>query len=159
MKKKSPPGGTARTIAVNRRVRHDYHIEEQFEGGLALSGWEVKALRAGRAQVAEAYVVLKDAEAWLIGAHINPLESASSHVNPDPTRSRKILLHRRELGRLIGLVERAGYTLVPQDLHWTRGRAKISFGLAKGKKKVDKRQDIKERDWARDKARLLKQHS
>ena len=121
-----------------------------------LEGWEVKALRAGRAQITEGYVVLKAGEAWLIGAHINPLLSASTHVNADPTRSRKLLLHNHELAKLVGKIERAGYTLVPLDLHWTRGRAKLKVGLAKGKKQHDKRADIKERDWQRDKQRLMK---
>lgn len=156
MKKKKSGEGEARIIAHNRKARHEYAIEERFEGGLALEGWEVKAMRAGRAHIAEAYVIIKDAEAHLIGCHIIPLESASTHIHPDPTRTRKILMHRGELNRLIGLVERAGYTLIPLDLHWTRGRAKIEIGLAKGKKKHDKRADIKDRDWARDKERLLK---
>ena len=150
--KKSAP----RSIALNRRARYEYHIEEDYEAGLALEGWEVKALRAGRAQITEGYVVLKAGEAWLIGAHINPLLSASTHVNADPTRSRKLLLHNHELAKLVGKIERAGYTLVPLDLHWTRGRAKLKVGLAKGKKQHDKRADIKERDWQRDKQRLMK---
>ena len=150
--KKSAP----RSIALNRRARYEYHIEEDYEAGLALEGWEVKALRAGRAQITEGYVVLKAGEAWLIGAHINPLLSASTHVNADPTRSRKLLLHRSELAKLVGKIERAGYTLVPLDLHWTRVRAKLKVGLAKGKKQHDKRADIKERDWQRDKQRLMK---
>ncbi len=156
MNKKKSTAGESRLIARNRKARHEYKIEENFEGGLALQGWEVKALRAGRAQVAEAYVIIKQAEAWLIGCHINPLQSASTHVHPEATRSRKILLHRRELNRLIGAVERAGYTLIPLDLHWTRGRAKLDIGLAKGKKQHDKRADSKDRDWSRDKQRLLK---
>lgn len=154
--KKSKSNVGERIIAKNRKARHEYTIEENYEGGLALEGWEVKSLREGRANVAEAYVLIKDAEAWLIGCHITPLESASTHVNPDPTRTRKILLQRAELNKLIGAVERAGYTLIPLDLHWTRGRAKLDIGLAKGKKQHDKRADIKERDWARDKQRLLK---
>lgn len=145
-----------RQIAVNRRARHDYHIEERFEAGIVLDGWEVKALREGRAQVAEAYVYIQNGEAFLLGAHINPLQSASTHVVPKADRTRKLLLHRRELSRLIGATERAGYTLVPLDLHWTRGRAKLEVGLAKGKKKHDKRADIKDRDWQRQKERLLK---
>ena len=150
--KKSAP----RSIALNRRARYEYQIEEDYEAGLVLEGWEVKALRAGRAQITEGYVVLKAGEAWLIGAHINPLLSASTHVNADPTRSRKLLLHNHELAKLVGKIERAGYTLVPLDLHWTRGRAKLKVGLAKGKKQHDKRADIKERDWQRDKQRLMK---
>ncbi|HVT35484.1 MAG TPA: SsrA-binding protein SmpB [Nevskiaceae bacterium] len=145
-----------RLIAQNRRARHDYFIEETFEAGLALQGWEVKSLRDGRANVAEAYVVLKNNEAFLIGAHFTPLKTASTHVQPDPTRTRKLLLHEREIAQLIGKVERAGYTVVPLDLHWTRGRAKASIGLAKGKKQHDKRADLKQRDWQRQKERLLR---
>lgn len=145
-----------RQIAVNRKARHEFHIEEQFEGGLELAGWEVKSLRAGKANVAEAYVFLKNGEAWLIGSHINPLQSASTHVRPEPTRTRRILLHRREINRLIGAVERSGYTLIPLDLHWTRGRAKVNIGLAKGKKQHDKRADIKQRQWNIDKQRIMK---
>lgn len=145
-----------RSIAVNRKARHDYFIEERFEAGLALEGWEVKSLRAGRAQVTESYVHLRDGEAWLLGAHITPLNTASTHVHPDPTRTRKLLLHRHEIDRLVGAVERKGFTLVPLDLHWSRGRAKIEIGLAKGKKQHDKRATRKEQDWQRQKARILK---
>ena len=145
-----------RRIAENRRARHDYFIEDTYEAGLALQGWEVKSLRDGRAQITEAYVVIKNREAWLIGAHITPLLSASTHVHPDATRTRKLLLHERELSALIGKVERAGYTLVPLDLHWTRGRAKLQVGLAKGKKQHDKRATLKERDWQRQKERLVR---
>ena len=145
-----------RVIAVNRKARHDFHIEDRFEAGLVLEGWEVKALRAGKAQVAEAYVQIHKGEAWLMGAHINPLITASTHVNAKPTRNRKLLLQNRELSRLIGATERQGYTLVPLDMHWTRGRAKLEVGLAKGKKQHDKRADIKQRDWNRDKERILK---
>lgn len=144
------------TIAVNRKARHDYFIEDRFEAGLALEGWEVKSLRAGRVNIQEGYVVIRNGEAWLVGANISPLPTASTHVKPDPTRSRKLLLHRQELNRLIGATERQGYTLIPLDLHWTRGRAKLEVGLAKGKKLYDKRADKRERDWARDKERLLK---
>lgn len=146
----------ARRIAVNKRARHDYFIEDDVEAGVVLTGWEVKSLRAGRAQITEAYVVIKNQEAWLIGAHITPLPSASTHVHADPTRSRKLLLHAGELSRLIGKTERAGYTLVPLDLHWTRGRAKLQVGLAKGKKQHDKRADLKARDWQRQKQRLVR---
>jgi len=145
-----------RLIAVNRRARHDYFIEETYEAGLALQGWEVKSLREGRAQIAESYVIVRNEEAFLFGAHITPLISASTHIHPEPARTRKLLLHAKELSKLIGKVERAGYTLVPLDLHWTRGRAKLSVGLAKGKKKHDKRDDEKKRDWQRQKERLLK---
>ncbi len=156
--KKEPARSTAAAsrIAVNRKAKHDYFIEQTYEAGLALSGWEVKSLRAGKAQITEAYVIIKAGEAFLIGAHITPLEQASTHVRPDPTRTRKLLLHASELSSLIGKVERAGYTVVPLDLHWTRGRAKLSIGLAKGKKQHDKRADIKQRDWDRQKQRLLK---
>lgn len=150
------PSGDNRVIAVNRRARHDYHIEDRFEAGIVLEGWEVKSMRAGKANVAESYVQIHKGEAWLMGAHITPLKTASTHIKPDPTRTRKLLLHNRELARLIGATERQGYTLVPLDMHWTRGRAKLEVGLAKGKKQHDKRADIKQRDWNRDKERILK---
>jgi SsrA-binding protein len=156
MSKKNHADAGDRIIAVNRRARHDYFIEETYEAGLVLMGWEVKSLREGRAQIAEAYVTLKDGEAFLIGAHMTPLTSASTHVRTDPTRSRKLLLQTRELSQLIGKTERAGYTVVPLDLHWTRGRAKLSIGLAKGKKQYDKRADLKQRDWDRQKERLMR---
>ncbi|QHS09419.1 SsrA-binding protein SmpB [Sinimarinibacterium sp. NLF-5-8] len=145
-----------RTIAVNRRARHDYHIEERYEAGLMLQGWEVKSLRAGRAQITEAYVVLKRGEAFLIGAHFTPLKQTCTHEIADATRTRKLLMHRKELATLIGKVERAGYTLIPLDLHWTRGRAKLEVGLAKGKKLYDKRADLKEKDWQRQKERIMR---
>ncbi|HEX5787691.1 MAG TPA: SsrA-binding protein SmpB [Woeseiaceae bacterium] len=145
-----------RVIAVNRRARHDYFIEDRFEAGLVLDGWEVKSLRAGNAQLAEAYVHVRNGEAWLVGAHIPPLTTVSTHVKADPTRTRKLLLGRSELDRLTGQVERKGYALVPLDMHWTRGRAKLDIGLAKGKKQHDKRASKKEQDWQRQKARLLK---
>lgn len=151
---KSGSGG--RTIAVNRRARHDYFIEDRFEAGLVLQGWEAKSLRAGRAQLAEGYVQIRNGEAWLIGAHFSPLTSTSSHVKADPTRSRKLLLNRHELDRLTGAVERRGYALVPLDLHWTKGNAKLEIGLARGKKQHDKRAAKKDRDWQRQKERLLK---
>jgi SsrA-binding protein len=156
MSKAESKAGVSRSIAVNKKARHDYFIEERFEAGLALEGWEVKSLRAGRAQVTESYVHLRDGEAWLLGAHITPLNTASTHVHPDPTRTRKLLLHRQELDRLVGAVERKGFTLVPLDLHWSRGRAKLEVGLAKGKKQHDKRATKKERDWDRQRARILK---
>ncbi len=143
-------------IAVNKKARHDYFIEDTFEAGLALEGWEVKSLRAGRAQLTESYVHVRNGEAWLLGAHVSPLKTASTHIKPDPTRTRKLLLHRPELDRLLGAVERKGYTLVPLNLHWTRGRAKLDVGLAKGKKQHDKRATEKDRDWQRQKARILK---
>jgi SsrA-binding protein len=145
-----------RLIAENRRARFDYFIEDRYEAGLALQGWEVKAMRAGRAQLSEAYVYVRGGEAFLIGAHITPLKTTSTHVVADPVRTRKLLLHKSELERLIGAVERRGYTLVPLDLHWKNGRAKLEMGLAKGKKQHDKRATEKERDWQRDKARLLR---
>lgn len=156
MSKRKSTKAPSATIAVNRKARHDYFIEDRFEAGLALEGWEVKSLRAGRVNIQEGYVVIRNGEAWLVGANISPLPTASTHVKPDPTRSRKLLLHRQELNRLIGATERQGYTLIPLDLHWTRGRAKHELGLAKGKKLYDKRADKRERDWARDKERLLK---
>jgi SsrA-binding protein len=143
-------------IARNKKAYHDYFIEEHFEAGIALEGWEVKSLRAGRAQLKEGYVLLKEAEAYLFGCHISPLSSASTHINPDPTRTRKLLLHRSELSRLIGAVERKGYTLMPLALYWKRGRVKLDVGLAKGKKAYDKRAVEKERDWQREKQRLLR---
>jgi SsrA-binding protein len=145
-----------RLIAENRRARFEYFIEERYEAGLALEGWEVKAMRAGRAQLKEAYVYLRGGEAFLIGAHLSPLNSASTHITPDPVRTRKLLLNYSELQGLIGAVERRGYTLVPLELYWKNGRAKLAVGLAKGKKQHDKRAVEKERDWVRDKSRLLK---
>src|SRR5471030_537526 len=143
-------------IAVNRKARFDYFIEESFEAGIALLGWEVKSMRAGKAQVAEAYVYLKNGEAFLFGAHIGALNSASTHVDTDPTRTRKLLLNRRQLDHLVGKVERSGYTLVPLELYWKTVRAKLEIGLAKGKKQHDKRHAEKDRDWQRDKGRIMK---
>lgn len=151
-KDSSPP----RLIAENRRARYDYFIEERLEAGLALEGWEVKSMRAGRAQLAEAYVYLRNAEAFLIGAHIAPLSTASTHKTNDPVRTRKLLLHRNQLDHLVGAVERRGYTIVPTELYWKNGRAKLQIGLAKGKQKHDKRAAEKDRDWQRDKARVLR---
>jgi SsrA-binding protein len=144
------------SIVENKKAFFDYFVEERFEAGLALEGWEVKAVRAGRAQLKEAYVVVRHRELELIGAHISPLATASTHVKPDPTRTRKLLLHRNEIDVLAGKVERAGYTLVPLDLHYSKGRIKLEMGLAKGKKQHDKRAAIAERDWNRDKQRLLR---
>lgn len=146
------------TIAVNRQATHEYFIEERFEAGLVLQGWEVKSLREGRIQLKESYVLIKRGEAWLFGAHISPLLSASTHVNPDNIRSKKLLLHRRELSKLIGAVERKGYTLIPLSMYWKKGRAKLEIGLAKGKQLHDKRATSKERDWQREKARIMKHH-
>ena len=144
------------TIVENRKAQHDYFIEERYEAGLALEGWEVKAIRAGRAQLKEAYVTVSGEEIFLIGAHISPLPAASTHVHPDPVRTRKLLLHAEEIRRLIGKVDRAGYTLVPLDLHYVRGRVKVAVGLAKGKKQHDKRAAEKEKEWKREQQRLLR---
>ena len=154
-KKKSAADGGS-TIALNKKARHDYFIEQRIETGLVLEGWEVKSLRAGSAQIAESYVYIRNGEAWLIGAHFSPLKTASTHINAQPTRSRKLLLHRQELDRLIGAVERKGMALVPLDLHWHKGRAKLSIGVAKGKKQHDKRASDKDRDWQRQKERIIK---
>jgi SsrA-binding protein len=144
------------SIAENKKAFHDYFIEERFEAGLVLEGWEVKSIRAGRVQLKEAYVIVKDGEVWLLGCHISPLTTASTHVKPDPVRTRKLLLHEREIAKLIGKVERAGYALVPLDMHFTKGRVKLEIGLAKGKKQYDKRESEKQKDWQREKARLMR---
>jgi SsrA-binding protein len=143
-------------IVDNKKAFHEYFIEERYEAGLMLEGWEVKAIRAGRSQLKEAYVVLKKEEVWLIGCHISPLPTASTHINPDPVRSRKLLLHAHEIRKLIGKVQQAGYTLMPLNLHFTKGRVKIEIGLAKGKKLHDKRLVQKDRDWQREKSRLMR---
>ena len=147
------------SIVENRKAFHDYFIEDRFEAGIALEGWEVKAIRGGRANLKEAYVVVKNGELMLIGSHISPLTTASTHVHPDPTRTRRLLLHREEINRLIGKVERAGFTLTPLDLHYSKGRVKLAIGLAKGKKQHDKRAAIKEREWNREQQRLLRTNS
>ena len=147
------------SIAQNKKALHDYSIEERFEAGLALEGWEVKAIRAGRAQLKEGYVVIRNAELFLIGAHITPLPEASTHITPDPTRTRKLLLHAAQIDKLIGKVERAGYTLVPLDLHFKEGRIKCEIGLAKGKRQYDKREAEREREWLRERQRIVKQVS
>ena len=144
------------SIVQNKKAFHDYFIEERYEAGLALEGWEVKAVRAGRVQIKEAYVIVKGEEVFLVGAHITPLATASTHIRPDPVRSRKLLLHAEEIRRLIGKTERAGYTLVPLDLHYKGGRIKIEIGLARGKKQHDKRAAEREREWEREKQRLLR---
>jgi SsrA-binding protein len=144
------------SIAQNKKAFHDYFIEERFEAGMALEGWEVKAIRAARAQLKEAYVTVLRGELVLLGSHISPLPTASTHINPDPTRTRKLLMHAEEIDKLVGKVERAGYTLVPLDLHYTRGRIKLEIGLAKGKKQHDKRETEKEREWQREKQRLMR---
>ncbi len=145
------------SIVQNKKATHDFFIEERFEAGIALEGWEVKAIRAGRVQLKEGYVIVRGAELYLIGAHITPLPEASTHVNPDPVRTRKLLLHAAQIAKLIGKVERAGYTLVPLDLHYSRGRVKLEIGLARGKKQHDKREVEREREWQRERERLLKQ--
>jgi len=144
------------SIVQNKKAFHDYSIEERFEAGLVLEGWEVKAIRAGRVQIKEAYIILRNGELFLLGAHITPLPEASTHVQPDPTRTRKLLMHAQQIDKLVGKVERAGYPLVPLDLHYTRGRIKLEVGLAKGKRQYDKRAAEKEREWAREKERLHK---
>jgi len=158
MVKTKQPKHDGATIALNRKADHDYHIEQRYETGLALKGWEVKSLRAGRVQLKESYVRLLHSEAFLLGAHVSPLPATSTHVTPDPTRTRKLLLKRTELNRLIGLTERAGYTLIPTAMYWKRGRVKLGIGLAKGKKLHDKRATEKDRDWQREKERLFKHH-
>jgi len=144
------------SIAQNKKAFHDYFIEEKYEAGIVLDGWEVKAIRAGRTQLKEAYVIIRGGELFLLGCHISPLPTASTHVNPDPVRTRKLLLHAEQISKLIGKVERAGYTLVPLDMHFVRGRIKLEIGLAKGKKQHDKRESEKDRDWQREKQRLIR---
>jgi SsrA-binding protein len=144
------------SIITNKKAFHDYFVEEQFEAGIALEGWEIKSIRAGRANIKESYVIVRDGEVFIFGMHISPLMQASTHVKPDPVRTRKLLLHAREINRLIGKVERAGFTLMPLDLHYARGRVKLQIGLAKGKKQHDKREAEKDRDWEREKARLMR---
>lgn len=146
----------SKTIAQNRKAHHDYSFEQKFEAGLVLQGWELKSLRAGKAQIAESYVLIRKGEAFIIGSQITPLLSASTHINPDPTRTRKLLLHKKEINSLIGLTERKGYTLIPLSLYWKQGRAKIEIALAKGKKLHDKRETEKDRDWQKEKQRLFK---
>jgi SsrA-binding protein len=144
------------SIVENKKAFHDYFVEERFEAGLVLEGWEVKSIRAGRVQLKEAYVIVKDGEVWLLGCHISPMTTASTHIKPDPVRTRKLLLHEREIAKLIGKVERAGYALVPLNMHFGKGRVKLEIGLAKGKKQYDKRESEKEKDWEREKARLMR---
>jgi len=147
------------SIVENKKAFHDYFVEERYEAGLVLEGWEVKAIRAGRVHLKEAYVVVKTAEPFIIGMHITPLLSASTHVRADPTRSRKLLLNAEEIRKLIGKVEQKGYTLVPLDLHYNKGRVKIAIGLAKGKKQHDKREVEKERDWQREQQRIMRKRA
>jgi SsrA-binding protein len=155
-KKKKDPDST---IILNRKARHDFFIEERLEAGIALEGWEVKSLRAGQVQIRDGYVLLKNDEAFLIGLLITPLPTASTHIRPDPQRTRKLLLHRHEIDRLRGAVERKGYALIPTAMYWKRGRAKLEIGLARGKKEHDKRRALKEREWERQKQRLLRSRS
>jgi SsrA-binding protein len=144
------------SIVQNRKAFHDYFIEERFEAGLVLEGWEVKSIRAGRAQITEAYVVIRDEALWLIGAHISALPTASTHISPNPTRTRKLLMRAEEINKLVGKVEQRGYTLVPLDLHYKGGRIKLDIGLAKGKQHHDKRAAERDKQWQRDKQRLIR---
>mgnify|MGYP006276505437 CR=1 FL=1 len=155
MTKKTKPGGN--TIALNKRAKFDYHLEERFEAGVALEGWEVKALRAGKGQLVDSHVHVQDGEAFLLNAHITPLKEASTHIDPSPTRGRKLLLHRREIARLYGATSQKGYTAVATAMYWKGPLVKVEVALAKGKKQHDKREDKKEKDWQRSKQRLLKQ--
>lgn len=154
-KKNKKTKGSSSTIAQNRRARHDYFLEDNFEAGLVLEGWEVKSLRDGRGQLNESYIQIHQGEAWLHGAHISPMLSASTHIHPDDHRRRKLLLKRLELNRLIGAVDRKGYTIVPVSMYWKKGRAKLEIALAKGKQQHDKRATEKNRDWSREKARIM----
>jgi SsrA-binding protein len=147
------------SIAQNKKALFDYSIEERFEAGLVLEGWEVKAIRANQAHLKEAYVIVRNGELWLLGSHITPLKTASTHIHPDPTRTRKLLLRADEIRKLIGKVERAGYALVPLDLHFNKGRIKLAVGLGKGKRQFEKRDALQEKDWKREQSRLLKQRS
>lgn len=147
------------SIVNNKKAFHEYFIEEKYEAGLVLQGWEVKSIRDGRGNIKEGYVIVRDAALYLINANITPLKTASTHINPEPTRTRKLLLHKAEITKLIGKVERAGYTLVPIDLHYKGGRVKLEIGLAKGKKLHDKREAEKDKDWTREKQRLMKQNN
>ncbi|PIE45627.1 MAG: SsrA-binding protein [Gammaproteobacteria bacterium] len=156
MAKKKP--ANRNQIAKNKKARFEYHIEDTFEAGIELMGWEVKSLREARVQMTESYVTVKNGEVFLFGCHIIPLNSASTHVNADYLRTRKLLLHRREINRLVGLKERQGYTIIPLSLYWKKGKIKCEIGVAKGKKEHDKREDQKKRDWQRDKARIMKAH-
>jgi len=154
--KKKSKGTPSSTIALNKKAKHDYFLGDRFEAGLVLEGWEVKSLRDGRVQIKESFVVLQNGEAWLMGVNISPLLSASTHIHPNPTRSRKLLLHAEELSRIFGAVERKGFTLVPVALYWSKGKVKVEVALAKGKQAHDKRASEKNRDWGREKERLLK---
>ncbi|NOL51448.1 SsrA-binding protein SmpB [Pelistega suis] len=144
------------SIVENRKARHDYFIEDRFEAGLVLEGWEVKSIRAGKVQLGESYVIVRDAELYLLNMHVSPLATASTHIHPNATRTRKLLMHRQEINRLIGKVDIRGYTLVPLNLHYKNGKIKLEFGLGKGKKLHDKRDSAKDRDWQREKERIMK---
>ena len=156
MGKKKQNKTPSSTIALNKKARHDFFIEERFEAGLVLEGWEVKSLREGKVQLVDSYVFIKDGEAWVSNMLITPLQTASTHIKPEPTRVRKLLLHRQEIDKLIGATERKGYTLVPLALYWSKGRAKMEIGTAKGKKEFDKRAAKKDQDWQRQKQRIMK---
>ncbi len=156
MATKKKTKGHSNTIALNKKVRYEYTIEDKFEAGMVLEGWEVKSLRAGKIQLTESYVIIKKGEAWLLGAHITPLSTASTHIHPDPSRTRKLLLHRNEVDKLIGAIDRKGFTVVPLAMYWSHGLAKLEIGLAKGKQTHDKRADERNRDWKREKQRILK---
>lgn len=155
-KKKDKKGANSSTIVLNKKSRHDYILEDRFEAGLSLQGWEVKSLRAGHIQIKDSFIQIQHGEAWLHGAVITPLATASTHIQPDLRRNRKLLLHREQLNRLIGAVERKGYSIVPTAMYWSKGRAKLEIALAKGKKAHDKRSSEKERDWNREKGRIMK---
>ncbi|HEN47520.1 MAG TPA: SsrA-binding protein SmpB [Mizugakiibacter sp.] len=159
MAKNKAKGSSSGTIALNKRARHEYHIDERIEAGLALQGWEVKALRAGRIHLSEAYALVKGSEIFLFGASIQPLITASSHVLTDDRRTRKLLLHREQIDHLIGTVERKGYTLVPLAMYWKKSRVKVEIGLARGKQQHDKRAALKERDWNREQQRVLRRNN
>ena len=158
-KDKAKNAAVDKTIALNKRARHEYHLEERFEAGLVLQGWEVKAIRAGRGNMTDAYAYVKDGEIFLIGAQITPLIQASTHTIPEDRRQRKLLLHRSEIDKLIGRVERDGYTLVPTAMYWSKNRIKLEIALAKGKQAHDKRDAAKDRDWAREKQRAMRAHN
>ena len=159
MAKKPDKNKATGTIALNKRARHEYHLEQRYEAGIALQGWELKAIRAGRANITEAYAVIRHGELFLFGAQITPLIQASSHVVADDRRTRKLLLHRHEIDKLIGRVQRDGYTLVPTAMYWSGNKVKLEIALAKGKKEHDKRDTEKERDWQREKQRTMRRHN
>jgi SsrA-binding protein len=158
-KDKANGGNANKTISLNKRARHEYHLEDRFEAGLALQGWEVKAIRAGRGNMTDAYAYVRNGEIFLIGAQITPLIQASTHVVPEDRRQRKLLLHRREIDKLIGRVERDGYTIVPTAMYWSKNKIKLEIALAKGKQDHDKRNAAKDRDWAVEKQRTMRAHN